>query len=185
VFLARFSNNNCFRGADNHSPTRQMQVEIRIGELKYKPTRQSGECFFPLSLSLSAFLASCFLTWRVKILNYSPVWRVSWKTYPHPWMFICEQHGLCVLCLWLCRTLCILRKTKTTWRRKPSRSQNRKRRLLSQEKTAAPELSQPLCMFGLLLVCTLTPSHCACNSEAWGLCMVMCERSCNCMIAKY
>jgi hypothetical protein len=31
--------------------------------------------FFPLSLTISVDGASCFLTWRVRILNYSPVWR--------------------------------------------------------------------------------------------------------------
>jgi hypothetical protein len=33
-------------------------------------------------------LASCFLTWQVKILHYSPVWRVSWKTYSHHWWLL-------------------------------------------------------------------------------------------------
>jgi Xaa-Pro aminopeptidase len=32
------------RGADYHSPTRQMRVEFSIGEEKYKPTCQPGEC---------------------------------------------------------------------------------------------------------------------------------------------
>jgi hypothetical protein len=61
-----------------------MRVKFRIDEKKYKPTRQSGKEFFP-SLRLY-FLASCFLTWRVKILNYLPVLRLSWKTYPRPWI---------------------------------------------------------------------------------------------------
>jgi hypothetical protein len=64
------------RGADSHSPTRHMRVEFRIDEFNCKPTRQSDE-FFPPLTDLSYFLASCFLTWRVKILVYSPVWRVS------------------------------------------------------------------------------------------------------------
>jgi hypothetical protein len=33
-------------GADNHSPTRQMRVEFRLGEHNSKPTRQAGELFF-------------------------------------------------------------------------------------------------------------------------------------------
>jgi hypothetical protein len=41
--------------------------------------------FSPLSLTLSIFLASCFLAWWAKIPNNSPVWRVSWKSYPQPW----------------------------------------------------------------------------------------------------
>jgi hypothetical protein len=53
------------RLADNHSPTRQMRAEFRIGERKYKPNCQSGEDFFPLAYpcTLSIFLASSFLTW--------------------------------------------------------------------------------------------------------------------------
>jgi hypothetical protein len=37
-----------------------MQVEFRIGEQKYKPTRQSGERFFPISLTLSIFFGQLF-----------------------------------------------------------------------------------------------------------------------------
>jgi hypothetical protein len=64
------------RDAGVRITTRQIRVEFRIGELKYKPTGQSDEDFCSLEISLSIFLASCFLTLRVKILNYSPVWRV-------------------------------------------------------------------------------------------------------------
>jgi hypothetical protein len=35
-------------------------------------------------------VASCFLTWRVNILNYSPVWRVSLKNLFTPLSLLCR-----------------------------------------------------------------------------------------------
>jgi hypothetical protein len=69
----------CTRVADNHSPTRQMRVEFRIMAGKNTNPLASLASFFSLSLTFSIILTSCYLTWRVKILNYSPVRRVSWK----------------------------------------------------------------------------------------------------------
>jgi hypothetical protein len=63
-----------------------MRGEFRLGEWKYKLTGQSGEGFFLLSLTLSIFWASCFLTWRVTRLNYLPNWRVTMHT--PGWWFV-------------------------------------------------------------------------------------------------
>jgi hypothetical protein len=41
------------RGANNHWPTCQMRVEFRIG---------LASVFFPLSMTISIYWASCFLT---------------------------------------------------------------------------------------------------------------------------
>jgi hypothetical protein len=48
---------------DNQSPTCQMRIEFRIGEQKYKPTRQPGEGFlFPLTDPFHIFVQFSNLT---------------------------------------------------------------------------------------------------------------------------
>jgi hypothetical protein len=50
---------------------------IQVWRVKMQNHSPGWRGFFPFGLTLSIFLASCFLIWRVKIPNYLPGWRVS------------------------------------------------------------------------------------------------------------
>jgi hypothetical protein len=77
------------RGGNNHSPTRQMRVEFGMGEYFFKLTRQLGECFFLLSVSLFSPLFESYSS-PIPKYKHTPdavIYLLLWQTHGHDNLF--------------------------------------------------------------------------------------------------